>query len=270
MKLVDLNCPGCGAALKVNPELSKGVCNYCGREFLIDDEIQKLNITNGVQLGYQQEQGRIDAINNRRNELLNNLSCAIDPAMKIADAYRGYQLSERRHCAYKTGPSIAGVVTAVLMHIFVVPFLCLFILATSNSNGSIIGILLVIPFWLLCIIATVLIFIASIMGKKKKKQNLANQRNEAYAQYQNVLKMYYDRLTFLPPDYRYEEAIRCFYKYVNNSRANDIQQAMNLYEEEMHRLRMENTQLAMLREQQRQSSIQSAQLATQIGILMSR
>ncbi len=52
MKLVDLNCPGCGAAIKVNQELSRGVCNFCGREFLIDDEVQKMEIVNGRQLGF--------------------------------------------------------------------------------------------------------------------------------------------------------------------------------------------------------------------------
>ena len=264
MKLVDLNCPGCGAALKVNSELSKGVCNYCGREFLIDDEIKKLNITNGVQLGYQQEQGRIDAINNRRNELLNNLSASIEPAKIIADAYRSYQESEKKYRCYKTEPSIGGVVTAVLLNIFVAPIFALIFAAIIGSNLSI------IPFWLILIIATVLIFVASHSGKVNRKQTLANQCNLAYEQYQNTLKLHYGKLAFLPPDYRYEEAIQCFYKYVKNSRANDIQQAMNLYEEEMHRLRIENAQLAMLREQQRQSSIQSAQLATQIGILISR
>lgn len=53
MRLVDLNCPGCGAVIRVNTELPQGICNYCGRQFLIDDEIKKYRITNGMQLGYQ-------------------------------------------------------------------------------------------------------------------------------------------------------------------------------------------------------------------------
>ncbi len=52
MKLVDLNCPGCGAAIIVNQELSRGVCNFCRREFLIDDEVQKMEVVNGRQLGF--------------------------------------------------------------------------------------------------------------------------------------------------------------------------------------------------------------------------
>lgn len=37
MKLVKLKCEGCGAILKVNEELKKITCNYCGTEFLVDD-----------------------------------------------------------------------------------------------------------------------------------------------------------------------------------------------------------------------------------------
>lgn len=272
MKLVDLNCPGCGALLKVNPELTKGICNYCGNEFLIDDEIQKLNITNGVQLGYQQEQGRIDAVNRKRDELLNSLSSAIEPARKIDDAYRKYQEKEYKYNCYKTGTNGGIIVLTILLHIFVVPIVCLiiaFIIGGIYDSGSAFGNAFLI-LWILSIVFTILIFVMSKKKKMDTKQNLAYQRDNAYDKYQERLKKYYNKLTFLPPDYRYLDAIESFYRYVNNSRANDIQQAMNLYEEEMHRLRMENSQAAMLREQQRQSSIQVAQLATQIGILARR
>lgn len=40
MKLIDLTCSKCGATLQVNPELSKCICQYCGNEMLIDNEVQ--------------------------------------------------------------------------------------------------------------------------------------------------------------------------------------------------------------------------------------
>ena len=40
MKLVKLKCEGCGAILKVNEELKKVTCNYCGTEFLVDDKVK--------------------------------------------------------------------------------------------------------------------------------------------------------------------------------------------------------------------------------------
>lgn len=61
MKLIDLTCSKCNAALQVNPELTKCICNYCGNEMLIDDEVKKSEIQNGFELGYQMELGRIKA-----------------------------------------------------------------------------------------------------------------------------------------------------------------------------------------------------------------
>ncbi|MBR6151895.1 MAG: hypothetical protein IKQ25_11480 [Lachnospiraceae bacterium] len=45
MKLVSLACPHCKAPLAVNQELTKATCNYCGHQFLIDNEIQYSHMT---------------------------------------------------------------------------------------------------------------------------------------------------------------------------------------------------------------------------------
>lgn len=42
MKLVEIRCPNCGGDLKVNPEMYKIVCEYCHTEFLVDDEIKRV------------------------------------------------------------------------------------------------------------------------------------------------------------------------------------------------------------------------------------
>lgn len=61
MKLIDLTCNKCGAQLKVNAELSKCMCQYCGNEMLIDQEIIHHKIDNAFDAGYQAELGRIKA-----------------------------------------------------------------------------------------------------------------------------------------------------------------------------------------------------------------
>lgn len=38
MKVITLNCPGCGATLDVNKELETATCNYCGKKILVEDE----------------------------------------------------------------------------------------------------------------------------------------------------------------------------------------------------------------------------------------
>lgn len=61
MKLIDLKCPSCGADLKVNEELHRCTCNYCGHEILIDDEKKEVKITGGYEFGYGQTYGQLQA-----------------------------------------------------------------------------------------------------------------------------------------------------------------------------------------------------------------
>lgn len=61
MKLIDLTCSKCGASLQVNPELTKCMCQYCGNEMLIDNEVQHHSLDNGFEFGYQAEMGRQQA-----------------------------------------------------------------------------------------------------------------------------------------------------------------------------------------------------------------
>lgn len=54
MKLIEIRCPNCNGELKVNPEKEKLVCGYCHTEFLVDDEVEKVEthhiITNEAEI----------------------------------------------------------------------------------------------------------------------------------------------------------------------------------------------------------------------------
>lgn len=88
MKLIDLTCTKCGAQLKVNADLKKCMCQYCGNEMLIDDEVIHHQIDNGIQLGYEQELGRqkfkeqLESIDTQIEQLKNNI--------KNTEAQNGY------------------------------------------------------------------------------------------------------------------------------------------------------------------------------------
>lgn len=41
MELKEAKCPNCGGTLKLNPEIEKGICVYCGTEIIVADAIQK-------------------------------------------------------------------------------------------------------------------------------------------------------------------------------------------------------------------------------------
>ena len=61
MKLIELKCPACGAEMKVNPDLDRVICIYCGKEMLVDNGKTELVIANGFDYGYEQEMGRLKA-----------------------------------------------------------------------------------------------------------------------------------------------------------------------------------------------------------------
>lgn len=43
MELKDARCPNCGGQLKLNPDLEKGICIYCGTEIIVAEAIQKFS-----------------------------------------------------------------------------------------------------------------------------------------------------------------------------------------------------------------------------------
>ena len=63
MRLVELQCPNCGAQLQANDELQRCTCNFCGHTFLIDNESINMNmqIQDPRQLGRELEYGRREA-----------------------------------------------------------------------------------------------------------------------------------------------------------------------------------------------------------------
>lgn len=50
IKLTDAKCPSCGAAIQVNKDLEKSICQYCGSTILIEEAIQKIEISGKVQV----------------------------------------------------------------------------------------------------------------------------------------------------------------------------------------------------------------------------
>lgn len=60
MKILDLNCPHCGAALHFDDADTRktAFCEYCGTKLLLDDEVRRTRIDDAEQFGYDFEKGR--------------------------------------------------------------------------------------------------------------------------------------------------------------------------------------------------------------------
>lgn len=74
MKLVELECQNCGAALKVEEGTNNISCPYCNATYKLDDEAQHIKYDDMENSGYEFEKGRIKA----QKESINNSSVNID------------------------------------------------------------------------------------------------------------------------------------------------------------------------------------------------
>lgn len=61
MKIVSMECPNCGASIRVDMDQKNLTCNYCGKSLFVDDEIQHVQYDNAEEAGYQFEKGRLRA-----------------------------------------------------------------------------------------------------------------------------------------------------------------------------------------------------------------
>ena len=67
MKMVKIECPGCGAQMRFDPETKQAHCDFCGKVVLIDDEVLHFQFDNAEEAGHQFEKGRQKAQNERNN-----------------------------------------------------------------------------------------------------------------------------------------------------------------------------------------------------------
>ena len=61
MKLKDVSCPSCGAALKVTTNAKVISCEYCNHNFVLEEETQQDRLNYAEKAGYEFEKGRMRA-----------------------------------------------------------------------------------------------------------------------------------------------------------------------------------------------------------------
>ncbi|MBR0149136.1 MAG: hypothetical protein IJM23_08070 [Lachnospiraceae bacterium] len=238
MKAVSFRCDGCGADLKLRPGTKKCVCEYCGTEHIIDD---------GQVYG---QEGTADP------ELIKTIRMLIEPVSELDNLCKNterikkkLQESIKREKSLREAPyttaSIAGGITAVVIMILLFFVLTIF----SIPVGIIIGLI---------------VFACVYFSQKSEQERLAInipkltsqiESNEKEIQYYREILEKYD-VSFIPMQYRNRDAMTFFCEVMETNRATSLQQAMNLYEDELHR----REQRAMA---QRQIDLQEEQIRLQ-------
>ncbi len=135
----------------------------------------------------------------------------------------------------------AGVSACLIAMLFFIAALTYY----SRHLGSII---MPIIFALLTI---ALILVGIMLFRKSKNIMLEANAEEGVAI--NIMTEGEEKLSIIPPDYRYPIASSYILKMVSSDRADEMREALSLYDEQLHRWKIENTQSAMLAEQMRQT-----------------
>ena len=113
IKLIEMTCPHCGAALKINPGSKAAACEYCNTLILIDDGVQHIQYDNAEEAGYQFERGRQRA---KKEKLSGKAPAKIQkdlPRSLYAGMSRRYEKEEKRHTWLKW--VIIAAVSVVLL-----------------------------------------------------------------------------------------------------------------------------------------------------------
>ena len=139
MKLIDLTCSSCGATMKINPQIKKCICNYCGKEMLVDDEIQKHELVNGFQYGYDLEKGRI----------------AAQEEKKIAEL-RDQALAEREELIAKK--HVKGIKALV----WLIAFILMIVFCVMNENNFFLGFMAFIVF--VCLVLAIKDYVSALIS----------------------------------------------------------------------------------------------------------
>ena len=102
------------------------------------------------------------------------------------------------------------------------------------------------------VLLTIALILVGIMLFRKSK-NIMLEANAEEGVAINIMTEGEEKLSIIPPDYRYPIASSYILKMVSSDRADEMREALSLYDEQLHRWKIENTQSAMLAEQMRQT-----------------
>lgn len=131
-----------------------------------------------------------------------------------------------------------------------------------------------IAVWCVLLAIVAVIVYCSEKIKKKRKMDcyekqlkeLECKSNEYKVAVEKILEQIQDDLTVIPPDYQYPLAIEYIYSCIRNQRAASMGEAINLYEDQLHKWRMEQMQSKLVEmSMQQQVSLEKIRKASDIS-----
>lgn len=205
-----------------------------------------------------------------RGELLSKLSYVMTESAKCNPAYESfnniqqdidYLASKTWHNKLWKLPFFLGLPFAIILTILMMPSVQQS--ATANETEQ----LLATPYdwkyatlfaaWFLLWFSLIFIGIFRVRRKYRKNQKRIDELTSRQSVYTDLVTQIYNEANisdFYPRLYFYEYAASCIYTYIFNRQADSLKEAMNLYENHLHQVRMEqgmSEQLAALQRAER-------------------
>jgi len=242
MKAVSFRCEGCGADLKIKTGIKKCICEYCGTEHIIESEQD-----------FAQEK-------TADPELIKTIRMLIEPVSELQNLTgenerlkKKLDDSMKRERSLRESPYTTAAITGGITAVVVIVLLFLILTVFAIPVGIMIG---------------AIVFACVYYGQRSEYDGLTRsipklraqvENNEKEIRYFKEILDKYD-INFIPLKYRNRDAMTFFCEVLETNRAVTLQQAMNLYEDELHRREEKAMAQHQIKLQEEQIRLQKKQL----------
>lgn len=170
------------------------------------------------------------------------------------------QAEQSKTKSVKTYPAIGAIVAFVLLDIIY----GLVVVRIANALPSPIGFILGIAYIIFAIIACIVVY-QTVKARVLSSVDTVSPAMPKYRQEIDEISDEIYRITVaneavigqIPRDYRYYDAVAYFEHVLANEQADSMKEAINLFEEYLHRQRLEQNSAILLEQAQRQSQMLS-------------
>ena len=257
MKIISLECPGCKAPLQVNSELKQATCNYCGQIFQLEEE----KVNDGIPT-FENERARLDAADAIAMETAEKIRSLIEPMEEVERLNkRKNELSSLLREQKEKLEKLNGSFVRKILWGFAAGVVGFGILLLQGGG--------IATFFISLLLGAGLVLLeflwrkyrpVLLAGMVEKKEKTEAEMAGIDAQIKRIGQEH--DLSYIPQRYRTPEIMEYFCNVLESKRVTTLQQAINLYEDELRHQEMVAMHQEQLRVQQEQLRTQQEQVAT--------
>ena len=254
MKLIDLTCPKCGASIKADPSKETYTCEYCDSILFIDRETGKSE-EKPHKAEAEKPKTEQDPMEKERKKILKSLAEARTVIAKAEQVYSDYANKKFKADMIFKASKLTTIGGGFLVG-------CVISLPAIMIFGSFIS-----PITILVVLCVFFPIYFTIRNKKQLEQKAVLQEQCGILMNKLVdLERQAVNIADIPSDYRYCAVIDRLSRCIGSKKANSIEEAIAVYENETSMLKTSNPMEAKTRELEKNDYIRLKQAVETYGI----